>query len=111
MRWVYAKKIDVAPGASGTLDVNLPQIASKFKLVEASVYFPAGTEGQLQVKMFYGNEQILPDEGEITGDAFEFKSNKERVFQAGSKITIQYVNADATNPKTCYVKLEFEVVE
>ena len=79
------------------------------RLRKTSIYFPAGTEGKLKVRILYGNMAIIPENGYAQGDNSEFVSEKSWKFDAGTPLAVEYINEDATYAKTAYVDITYEV--
>ena len=106
----FTMKLTVSPGDSGIYDLSLAPKGRKLKLKRTQVYFPAGTEGELEIAIKYGNMTIIPDSGVLTGDDMTYTSLKEFEFDSGSPLRIYYNNTNATYSKTCYLAFTFEVV-
>ncbi|MHC1600509.1 MAG: hypothetical protein ACXQS5_06805 [Candidatus Methanospirareceae archaeon] len=106
----FTLKLTVSPGDSGTYDLTLVPKGRKLTLKRTQVYFPVGTEGELEIKILYGNMTIIPDSGVLTGDDMTYTSLKEFEFDSGSPVRIWYRNTNATYSKTCYLSFTFEVV-
>lgn len=103
-------KIEAAAGASGTQKLSVEPPGRTLKLRKTVIQFPAGTEGKLKVRILYGNMGIVPENGWAQGDGSEFMSEKSWLFDAGTPLTVEYVNEDTTNAKTAYVIITYEVM-
>ena len=104
-------KIEAAAGASGKKFIDVDPPGRPLMLKKARIYFPAGTEGKLKVRIMYGNMAIIPENGYAQGDNSEFVSEKSWKFDAGTPLAVEYVNEDATNAKVAYVTITYEVEE
>ncbi|MHC1623678.1 MAG: hypothetical protein ACXQTR_03715 [Candidatus Methanospirareceae archaeon] len=103
--------IEAAAGASGRKNFSVDPAGRPLRLKKARIYFPAGTEGKLKVRIMYGNMAIIPENGYARGDNSEFVSEKEWLFDAGTPLAVEYVNEDTTNAKVAYVTITYEVEE
>jgi len=106
----FTLKLEVGAGESGVYDLSLAPAGRKLKLKRTQVFFPAGSEGKLQIVIKYGEMSIIPDSGYFAGDDMTFTSLKEFEFDSGSPLRIWYNNTDATYSKTCYLAFTFEVI-
>jgi hypothetical protein len=103
--------INAAPGSSGVENIPVEPEGRPLMLRKARIYFPAGTEGKLKIRILYGNMQIIPESGWAQGDSNEFVSEKTWRFDAGTPLAIEYLNEDTTYAKTAYVTITYEVLE
>ena len=104
-------KIEAAAGESGKLPISVDPAGRPLTLKKTKIYFPAGTEGKLKVRIMYGNMAIIPENGYAQGDDSEFVSEKSWKFDAGTPLAAEYVNEDTTNAKVAYVTITYEVNE
>jgi len=103
--------IEAAAGASGKEFISVEPAGRPLRLKKTRIYFPAGTEGKLKVRIVYGNMAIVPVSGWASGDNSEFVSERNWVFDAGTPLAVEFVNEDTTNAKTAYVTITYEVME
>lgn len=103
--------IEVPAGGSGRQAFSVEPTGRPLRLRKTSIYFPAGTEGKLKLRIVYGNMALIPENGWATGDDSEFVSEKSWKFDAGTPLAVEYVNEDTTNAKVTYVTITYEVLE
>ena len=103
--------IEAAAGAKGKEFISVEPAGRPLRLRKTSIYFPAGTEGKLKVRIVYGNMAVIPENGWASGDNSEFVSEKSWLFDAGTPLAVEFVNEDTTNAKTAYVTITYEVME
>ena len=103
--------IEAAAGASGRKNFSVDPPGRPLTLKKTKIYFPAGAEGKLKVRIMYGNMAVIPENGYAQGDNSEFVSEKSWKFDAGTPLAVEYVNEDATNAKVAYVTITYEVKE
>ncbi|MCD6434018.1 MAG: hypothetical protein J7L14_00195 [Candidatus Diapherotrites archaeon] len=99
------------PGAHDIVTPEYEPQGRPLKLKKVRVHFPAGTKGLLKIRFLYGNTAIIPEKGWITGDDNTFEAEEEFTFDAGSPITIEYLNEDTTDQKVAYYEIVYEVEE
>ena len=102
--------IEAAAGASGKKFIDVDPPGRPLMLKKVRIYFPAGTEGKLKVRILYGNMPIIPETGFATGDNNEYVSEKAWRFDAGTPLAVEYINDDASYEKTAYVTITYEVL-
>ena len=111
IRHTYPLQLTVAPNSSGTIDVAVAPPGKKLQLARTVVVFPAGTEGELQIQILYGNMPVIPDSGFITGDDVKLEFNIQVIYDAGTPVRIYYRNLNANYSKTAYIYLEVVEVD
>jgi len=98
----------------GAHSVEVPEYEPRghpLRLKKVKVHFPSGTQGLLKVRFLYGNTAIVPEKGWITGDNSTFEAEEEFTFDAGSPVTIEYINEDTADKKVAYYEIVYEVIE
>ena len=106
-----AGSISADPGAHDIVTPEYEPQGHPLRLKKVKVHFPTGTQGLLKVRFLYGNTAIVPESGWITGDNYTFETEEEYEFDAGSPVTIEYINEDTADKKVAYYEIVYEVVE
>lgn len=72
-------------------------------ITEIVTHFPPGTKSFVDIRVFHGTKQILPDNGYLALDNASptFSMNEE--VNIGNNIRVEWINADSTFPHTISV--------
>jgi len=109
VRISVGRKYSLAAGETKEFSAYTVPDATKFKLLSACVHFPAGTESKVEVTVWHGIKQVIPEEGSITGDDTTLCFETEAVYESGSSVIVKAVNNDTANPKEFSIELEGEL--
>ena len=70
---------------------------------EITVHFPPGANALVEVKVFHGSTQILPEKGGLALDDATPSFSIERAIKAGDSVRVGWVNHDDTYSHTISV--------
>jgi hypothetical protein len=70
---------------------------------EITVHFPPGCNALLEVKVFHGSTQILPEKGGLALDDATPTFTVERYVRVGDPIRVEWINHDDTYEHTVSV--------
>jgi len=102
--------IEAAAGAEDRVTIWTVTAGRKFKLERVQIFFPVGTNFELEVAIYRSEEKVKPTDGVYKGDGNVFVDQTEIWFGTGEKIILWYKNLHATEVRKGSVLLEgFEV--
>jgi len=102
--------IEASPGAEEKVTIFTVSPGKKFKLQRVHVFFPTGTNFELEVAIFRGEEKVKPTDGVYKGDGNVFPDLTAVWYGTGEKVILWFKNLSATDVRKGSVLLEgFEV--
>jgi len=105
-KYSVAYKLDASAGASGTVNAFSVVTGRKLTLEKVTFVFPAGSNFQLQVKLYRGEEQLIPNSGYIVGDGHAISISTDKTFESGQNVIVWYNNTDTTDAHSCLIVFE-----
>jgi len=102
--------ISASPGEETTINVFTVSPGKRFKLEKVSVFFPTGTNFELEVAIFRGLEQVKPTNGVYKGNGNTITDTTGVWFGTGEDVKLWYKNLNTTTARQGTALLEgFEV--
>jgi len=98
-----------SPGQEGYVDLYEVPRARILHNVAFTVHFPIGALGDLEVALFHGIMQVLPDSGKYTGDGSTFQDRTDGRWWSNEKVKLYFKNTNTTENRECYVLFEGEL--
>jgi len=95
-------------GAGGEADYTIYTVsaARKLRVKKIEIWFPLGTDREVEVYVKRGVEQVLPDEGAYVGDNIVVVGEKEIEYGGESKVVVHVKNTNTTESKFISVHMK-----
>jgi len=103
------KHLSKAGGASGFEDIYTVPPGHILTLKVVQVAFPAGTYGEFQISIYYGNMKVWPETDYIVGDNVIYRKEVKIKYFSGDVVRAYYKNTNATETRDAYIDLEGEL--
>ena len=98
-------RLAAAAGAKGEVTLYTVEAARILRLTGVTVTFPAGQAFKLEVSLFRGPQQVLPNIGVFAGDGSVLHVACDIPIQSGERVRLQYNNTDAVSSQSAHVTL------
>jgi len=98
------------PDAEGFVNVYTVNDAKKVKVKHIDVYFPSGTDGDLQISFYYGHMKIAPHGGLINGDNCKVTVPIDLELISGDTLRVYFKNRNTTDKKKAYIDIIVEEI-
>jgi len=105
-KFSVAYKLDASAGSTDTVNAFTVIAGRKLTLEKVTFIFPTGSNFQLQVKIYKGEQQLIPNQNYIVGDGHVIPINCNVTFESEQPIIVWYNNADTTNAHSCLIIFE-----
>jgi len=102
--------LTAAAGESGFKTLYTVLGGKRLHVTRATVAFPVGTYGELEVALYYGMLRVWPEDANLKGDNMSFEKDVDLWWGSGDPVRLYFKNANATEQRECYVNLEGELV-
>jgi len=94
------------PGAEGEVSIYSVPPGQVLSLRAAQVAFPAGTYGELHIRLLYGNLKVWPATDHVSGDNVLVRKEVDVKYFSGDRVLIWYRNTNATETRDAFISLE-----
>jgi len=108
-KWSASYHLVASAGAEGFVTIATVPDGKVLNLTLVKIAYPVGTYGELKNALYYGNMQVVPDEGMANGDNLIWRKVCSVRFFSGDPLRFYYKNENATETRECYVELEGEL--
>jgi len=100
------KHLSISPGATGFENIYTVKPGKTLTVKVVQVAFPAGTYGELQIAIYYGNLKVWPETDHVSGDNVLFRKEARIKYYSGDPVRVWYNNTNATETRDCFMDLE-----
>jgi len=98
--------LEADPGAKGFKTIHKVQAGKIFHIKRIEVFFPTGTEDELEISFWYGNLQVFPNEGVLKGDSIKYDKQVDLWYYSGDPVKVYYNNLNTTYKRVCDIVIE-----
>jgi len=102
------RQFTVGASATTTQAIYTVTPGQKFRLRTVKVWFPPGTNSELQVVILRGVEKVVPSDGYLVGDGQEFIYDVDLEYGSQEDVKAQLTNTSATASRSVQITLEGE---
>jgi len=102
------KQFTVSKATTTTQTIYTVTPGQKLKLKTVKVWFPSGTNSELQVVILRGVEKIVPSDGHLVGDGQEFVYDVDLEYGSQEDVKAQLVNTSSASDHMVQITLEGE---
>jgi len=101
-----AYRLTAGPGEEGIRVIGSAPPGAVFHVRRVEVQFPRDTLSELEVALLYGELQVFPNEGVLTGDDVKYEKPVRLTCYSQDPIRLRFRNLNAAASKTCEIILE-----
>jgi len=102
------KQFTVSASTTSTETIYTVTAGKKLKLNKVKIWFPSGTNSELQVTILHGVEKVAPEEGYLVGDNKEYSLPCQVEYGSQEEVKALLTNTSATDSHTVQITLEGE---
>jgi hypothetical protein len=97
MKKVLAYSGSISPSATITENVYTIPAGQNFKIEEMQVIFGSGVDFDLEIALYHGPKQVIPEDGVIVGSSGRIPIKCEWTWGSGESIKLYVKNNSTTN--------------
>jgi len=96
-----------SPGAKGWAKIWECPDGKIVRIKRYEVVFPPGTVGELKIALFYGINQVFPDEGLLLGEDVKFEKCVDETYVSGDSLEVYFKNESPDYDRIADVVVEY----
>jgi len=101
-----SKYLNIAPTDEGYISIYQVQNGKIIELRKIQIIFPAGTEGELQLSLWYGDLKVAPNTDYWHGDSGKIEDCLKVKYYSGDDVMIRYKNINTTYYRKATIKID-----
>jgi len=98
--------LNISPGAEGYTSIYTVDNGKIIELKKIQIIFPAGTDGELQISLWYGDLKVAPDTDYWHGDSGKIEDCLKVKYSSGDDVMIWYKNINTTDYRKATIKID-----
>jgi len=98
--------LNIAPATEGYTSIYTVDKGKIIELKKIQIIFPAGTEGELQLSLWYGDLKVAPDTEYWHGDSGKVEDCIKVRYYSGDDVMIRYKNVNTTYYRKATIKID-----
>jgi len=102
----YSYHLEATAGDKGFKDIHTVEPGRKLHITRIEVFFPTGTEDELEISFFYGNRQVFPKSGVLKGDNIKYDKPVDLWYYSSDPVKVYYKNLNTTYRGVCDIVSE-----
>jgi len=102
----YSYHLEAAAAAEGFVTIVTVPSGQILTIQKVEIMFPAGTEDELHLAIYYGNQKMLPKEGTFRGDSVRLEKSVELKYHSEEKVILYYKNENTTYARIADIIIE-----
>jgi len=102
----YSYHLEAAAAAEGFVSIVSVPPGQVLTIHKVEIVFPAGTEDELHIALYYGNQKVLPVEGTFRGDSVRYEKSVELKYYSEESVLLYYKNENTTYARIADIVIE-----